>query len=105
MNPTLEEIAGWLEEAANWLPMPGHVSAWEATFKQRAAAVRAMPSPEGLREALSFYADESRYFGPNQPLRQEADRWSAAAGLTAYRLDVTRDGGQIARRALAGKGE
>jgi hypothetical protein len=49
--------------------------------------------------ALSFYADETRYNGPNQQL-EEPDVWSELVGLTAYRLDVTRDGGVIARNAL-----
>lgn len=52
------------------------------------------------REALAFYADESRYHGPNQPL-DSPDKWSDAAGLKAYRLDVTRDRGAIASKALA----
>ena len=54
-----------------------------------------------LRAALSFYADETRYWGPNQRLAvDESDVWSAEAGLDVYRLDVTRDGGAIARAAL-----
>ena len=52
-----------------------------------------------LKKALSFYADQTRYHGPNQRL-EVADEWSEAVGLTAYRLDVTRDGGLIARQAL-----
>lgn len=52
-----------------------------------------------LKKALSFYANITRYQGPNQRL-DEPDEWSDAAGLTAYRLDVTRDGGVIARQAL-----
>ena len=52
-----------------------------------------------LKKALSFYADSTRYHGPNQRL-DEPDEWSDAVGLTAYRLDVTRDGGMIARQAL-----
>ena len=52
-----------------------------------------------LKKALSFYADSTRYHGPNQRL-DELDEWSDAVGLTAYRLDVTRDGGVIARQAL-----
>ena len=52
-----------------------------------------------LKKALSFYADSTRYHGPNQRL-DEPDEWSDAVGLAAYRLDVTRDGGMIARQAL-----
>lgn len=47
--------------------------------------------------ALSFYADQQRYRGPNQrPI--PGDAWPDSDG---YRLDVTRDGGAIARAALA----
>ena len=56
-----------------------------------------------LLEALSFYADSTRYHGPNQSLN-EPDKWSAHVGLTAYRLDVTRDGGVIASAAIAKHG-
>lgn len=52
-----------------------------------------------LKKALSFYSDSTRYRGPNQRL-DDPDEWSDAVGLTAYRLDVTRDGGVIARQAL-----
>lgn len=52
------------------------------------------------RDALAFYADETRYYGPNQPL-DAPDRWSRQAGMDAYRLDVTRDRGVIASRAIA----
>ena len=54
---------------------------------------------ESLRHALSFYADGTRYHGPNQPL-DAPDKWSEKVGSNAYRLDVTRDGGVIARNAL-----
>jgi hypothetical protein len=57
---------------------------------------------EALRAALSFYADPSRYYGPNMPIT-ERDEWSEQVGLNAYRLDVTRDGGVIARAAMAAK--
>lgn len=65
------------------------------------AAVPAHPvSSDVLREALSFYADETRYHGPNQTL-DAADKWTEQVGLKAYRLDVTRDRGVIAKKALA----
>jgi hypothetical protein len=53
-----------------------------------------------LRKALTFYADASRYNGPNQLLDDAPDKWSEDAGLRAYRLDVTRDRGMIASKAL-----
>lgn len=59
------------------------------------------PDPLKLaRDALAFYADESRYHGPNVFL-EAPDKWSAETGLTTYRLDVTRDRGVIASKALA----
>ncbi len=54
---------------------------------------------DALRKALSFYADPTRYHGPNQRL-DEPDEWSASVGLSVYRLDVTRDQGAIARAVL-----
>ena len=63
------------------------------------AAPELLAERDALRAALSFYADETRYDGPNQ--RQDGpDAWSEQVGLTAYRLDVTRDRGVIARAAL-----
>lgn len=50
-----------------------------------------------MREALDFYADPTRYHGPNQR-NDHADKWS---GESPYIRDVTRDGGAIARAALA----
>lgn len=50
-----------------------------------------------LREALEFYADPNRYNGANQR-NDGTDRWS---GDKPYIQDVTRDGGAIAREALA----
>ena len=52
-----------------------------------------------LEAALAFYADPTRYHGPNQSL-DSPDAWSEQVGLQAYRLDVTRDQGVIARNAL-----
>lgn len=52
---------------------------------------------EKMREALEFYADPTRYHGPNQR-NDHADKWS---GESPYIRDVTRDGGAIARAALA----
>lgn len=51
-----------------------------------------------VREALEFYADGERYNGPNQRLVGD-DKYTRADA--AYLKDVTRDGGDLARRALA----
>ena len=53
---------------------------------------------EIAREALEFYADPTRYNGPNIRLEGEPDRYQP--DNLYYRLDVTRDGGGIARNAL-----
>lgn len=51
-----------------------------------------------LRKALGFYADPFRYNGPNQRLADdETDPWNPDG---VYMKDVTRDGGEIARKAL-----
>ena len=53
---------------------------------------------EGLRSALGFYSQPVRYDGPNQrPI--PGDQYTAAD--SAYMNDVCRDGGEIARAALA----
>jgi len=62
------------------------------------AALHALCDEMG--EALGFYEDETRYYGPNQRI-DTPDAWSERVGLSAYRLDVTRDRGNIARAALA----
>jgi hypothetical protein len=72
-------------------------SASEALLQDACKALRA--DVAALRKALSFYADPTRYHGPNQPL-EVPDEWSASVGLGFYRLDVTRDQGVIARTAL-----
>lgn len=53
-----------------------------------------------LRTALSFYANPLRYEGANQ--RPIPDDLFQPKELV-YRLDIGRDGGQIARNALATK--
>ena len=51
-----------------------------------------------VNHALAFYADPDRYDGPNlNPLPNDP---YAPADLF-YRLDVTRDGGRIAKAALS----
>lgn len=55
---------------------------------------------EALRRALRFYADSNRYHGPNRRL-EVMDEYQPAN--LVYLLDVTRDGGSIARKALAGE--
>lgn len=60
-------------------------------------AVAAADKIERLRKALSFYADGRRYQGPNQkPIPDDP----FAKEDAVYILDVTRDGGSIASRAL-----
>lgn len=54
-----------------------------------------------LEKALGFYADGTRYNGANQR-RVEGDPFTTADA--AYRKDVTRDGGSIARAALKSGG-
>ena len=69
--------------------------------RQAAAELRRLHSLNAeLVDALKFYADETRYHGPNVRLDAE-DAWSERVGLTAYRLDVTRDRGVIASLAIA----
>lgn len=72
-----------------------------ATMDRTSAAMALQAACEiaALRRALSFYADQTRYRGPNQQL-DEPDEWSERVGLAAYRLDVTRDQGVIAKTAL-----
>jgi hypothetical protein len=57
-----------------------------------------MTREELLIDALKFYADGKRYSGPNQRL-VNGDKYTAKDA--AYMKDVTRDGGAIARAALA----
>mgnify|MGYP000623845550 CR=1 FL=1 len=60
-----------------------------------------LPSPkaiEAMREALKFYADGRRYDGPNQINTRDDPHTDERM---PYLTDVTRDGGRIARNALA----
>lgn len=50
-----------------------------------------------MRKALSFYADPLRYQGPNQPPLAK-DEFTPAD--FPYRIDVTRDNGEIARSSI-----
>jgi hypothetical protein len=52
-----------------------------------------------LEHALRFYASSLRYKGPNQPALPGALDPYTPKGFP-YRMDVTRDGGAIARKAL-----
>lgn len=61
---------------------------------------KAMDENAILRLALEFYADRKRYLGPNRILDRLSDDPYAPADA-AYWQDVTRDGGEIARNALA----
>jgi len=51
-----------------------------------------------LAAALEFYADSTRYQGPNQRANG-SDKFTQEG--QPYRMDATRDGGDIARAALA----
>lgn len=55
---------------------------------------------EELQKALAFYADERRYRGPNQWLPDGAVPDEYQPAILGYLLDVTRDYGEIARKAL-----
>lgn len=57
---------------------------------------------EGLCAALKFYADDRRYYGPNQQA-PAVDNYAPDADCP-YLWDVTRDHGAIARKALADYG-
>ena len=52
-----------------------------------------------LENALRFYADPVRYQGPHQLPRPDDPYTPPDA---AYMVDIIRDGGQIARKALKG---
>lgn len=55
---------------------------------------------DALKKALSFYADPKRYQGPNLRLDESApDEFQPMS--CPYLWDVTRDGGDIARKALS----
>jgi len=51
-----------------------------------------------LRRALRFYADPRRYHGVNQRIDGEPDEYQPQD--QPYLLDVSRDGGRIAAKAL-----
>jgi hypothetical protein len=101
LGPVCDEAAAALEaQAAQIAELTAARENLEAEAKLFADKMAAQI--EALRAALSFYADPSRYHGPNMPLTTR-DEWSERVGLGAYRLDVTRDGGVIARAAMAAK--
>jgi hypothetical protein len=56
-----------------------------------------------LADALRFYADPERYKGPNHRLEGEPDKYQPAD--LVYLLDVDRDVGNIARKALQRAGK
>ena len=72
----------------------------EAALRIAAAlnSVERVNAQAGVVEALEFYADPLRYHGPNQS-RQDGDRHTPVEFPDM--IDVTRDGGDIARAALA----
>jgi hypothetical protein len=89
-------------EEGNWFVAGGGLSeplqGTEADCKRIAAALSAQAR---VVEALQFYADPRRYRGPNQP-RPEGDEFTPSK--FPYMIDVTRDGGLIARDAIAAVG-
>jgi hypothetical protein len=111
-NPPRSAAQRAIESAG--IEIIANFSGWAGTPQEREVAFieNRLPVPQAeriehlervlvqAREALSFYADESRYHGPNQALI-EHDEWSAKVGLCAYRLDVARDHGVIASTASA----
>lgn len=54
-----------------------------------------------LIRVLTFYADPQRYKGPNQIIDHGIEDPYAQSPEFPYLQDVTRDEGQLARRALA----
>jgi hypothetical protein len=95
-----EQLAGEREEWRNDHPgiACGDADDDAAFIAASRTAVPSLVSEvERLREALRFYADKRRYQGPNQ--RPIPDDPFATADAV-YMLDVTRDGGTIARAAL-----
>jgi len=61
----------------------------------RKSLLEAASQLAALREALEFYANPKSYQGPNQRA-EEGEKHTVGS----YRIDVTRDGGDIARAAL-----
>jgi hypothetical protein len=94
MSTRAEELADKLE-----LEWRNNALDYDTALDSSIELRRLAAEVESLRHALSFYADETRYRGPNQSL-DAPDDWSEKVGLNAYRLDVTRDRGVIARNAL-----
>jgi len=88
------------------LALMATVSPWDGASQHDRSEVMAQAVANGhllaasweMREALEFYADPTRYHGPNQP-RPDGDRFTDENN--PYMKDVTRDGGAIARAALA----
>lgn len=79
-----------IAKAAGWVNVDG-----DTVFGLNPAADREAVA----RDALEFYADPRRYYGPNQrPIAED----KFAQPNDAYLRDVTRDGGEIARKALSG---
>jgi hypothetical protein len=76
------------------------LSAERAEYRQEAERLRS--DLAAMREALEFYADVKRYHGANQRV-EDGDRFTPAG--YPYRIDVTRDNGQIARETLAKGGQ
>jgi hypothetical protein len=74
---------------------------WKAKHDEAAAHITALTAEvERLREALTFYADKTRYHGPNQP-NVTPDEFGPLN--FPFRWDVTRDNGDMAAQALEPK--
>ena len=83
-------------------------NAWDrrdVSSEEYVAALRQLEAKLAkVMEALTFYADTRRYQGANQPFREGDDPFTPPD--SPFLIDTTRDGGQIARAALAAaKGE
>lgn len=72
-----------------------------ACLEAAALLLSTSSAERGMREALEFYADDKRYWGPNQNNPGNDPHTPEDA---PYLTDVTRDRGDRARAALSPKG-
>lgn len=85
---TAEEIRALADDLSKYHEPP------RSLVVKAIAAIRAIPD---ILQALEFYADQRRYDGPNQgPIPDDPH----AKPDAAYIMDVTRDHGTIAAKAL-----
>lgn len=100
MNPTIQKAREASQIVCDCVPLTLNDKANPALDAIDAAldlAERLEQDNERLVKALGFYASASRYQGANQRILPD-DEWTDKDAV--YRLDVTRDGGAIARKAL-----